>query len=580
MDWLSQKASSFLNRSDLSYEEALELFKTTYINKEATIRIVFDPPSSCDLDNALVEGLNVTITNRIHRFVRLSKVLKWQFYELDRCIRTIGNGSAQIDENLLIEISWISDIKKRVRTSLKEMFSWWSPIDGQDYLPVQGKKELSLFKDIFLNQVNQDAGNREVFVEILEGANNNPPSLKESEDLLMASFGITADELSILAKNTSGELTLESLSQIYRRVSLSKAIKLSIIEFDLLIQLIPIDPFSNPENTYHFLDVIDKIRESGFKPLELIYTLRHGDGPSDSMALPDTQLKVFFGSLQQELLAIEESFPQVPVNSQVPELTISENELETLLNERLAIILEQEIGEEQLRIVKGNSTLSLPDQRSLFINSVGKYLPNSSILFDTLQLLNPLSQLTDRLLLVLQPLTNYLREDLKKNMVIQQFSSILGLSEELVTTLLNQVLTDANDLQKQAIHTFLEESFSSYDTTLEILDKSSPIYLTWTRIHKAGILLQHLNITPKELAWLNNHINDLELLNWNALPVNSAPLALNPFLSWERVYNLLQLRSISKAPEFDWYDLLNKALEFQPGAGLSAIEASEEFLTF
>ena len=577
---LTDHAALFLKHSGLTYQGALELFEIDYITQGSPLRFEFEPPSSCDLEDASITGLGddpAEMLHRFQRFVRLSKVLGWHPYDLDRTITTLG--AADLNNDLLVDLASIVDLLDRVRRPHQEILSWWGNIDTKDYLPNEGRQSDSLFQQLFFNEAVLSAEESAPFQ--LNAAGNEldiPLDINSSDDVLLAAFNLSAEDLERLKGQINGDLTLGNLTRIFRLASLGRALRLSIEELLMLLEMIPIDPFASPTNTRHFFAIFDKIKGVRFQPMALAYVLRHGQGPFSSLAIPDTELSVFFSSLQKALATVDEAFPLVPENAADPNLTESDTELTSRLNEQLSMLFPSETILPLTEIVIGNSPLSLTEQQQQLSDLFAVFIQDSSTLFNDLQALDPINGLTERILLVLRPLTNFLRDDQKRNLITRQMADLLGLEVEVTSALLQDVLHQITHSDRIAIDLFLTDTFMQFSSKGPDLDHQHEVYQLWTRIHKAGILLERFRITVGELKWLFDNGPALGVLDWNSLPVAVSPAFLNLFSGWERIHDLLQLRPIVKLPDYSWYRLLDHPNQFQSGGSISTADAQTVFL--
>jgi hypothetical protein len=98
------------------------------------------------------------------------------------------------------------------------------------------------------------------------------------------------------------------VSKLFRVVSLSRALKLSIPEFLSLRALVDVDPFDSDkiQNAVRFVDAVVKIRASGFSIGDLDYLLRHRFPPSSSIAPREETVALLLSQLRSELQKIQE----------------------------------------------------------------------------------------------------------------------------------------------------------------------------------------------------------------------------------------------------------------------------------
>jgi hypothetical protein len=86
LTWLEALAwiEVLLNRSQLQYEELVELLTTAFVNPSGAVRIASADPAdlaTCDLYKLQLTGANGAFFDRLHRFVRLRRRLRWSAQE-------------------------------------------------------------------------------------------------------------------------------------------------------------------------------------------------------------------------------------------------------------------------------------------------------------------------------------------------------------------------------------------------------------------------------------------------------------------------------------------------------------------
>src|SRR6266566_4768867 len=89
IDVLAQ-ARVLLSRANLTYQELTHLLNTFFMNHDGTVTIVCDPPDSCDIATMTTSGLTQDKLDRMHRFVRLWRRLRWNIYDLDLAACRVG----------------------------------------------------------------------------------------------------------------------------------------------------------------------------------------------------------------------------------------------------------------------------------------------------------------------------------------------------------------------------------------------------------------------------------------------------------------------------------------------------------
>lgn len=332
----------FLQRARLSYKELVELLGTKFINPNQVLDIDTDPSvtedekDTCDPSKLIIAPLDQMALGRMHRFLRLWRKLAWTMRELDKAITglqpTDANNNVNLTEDFLKQLSHI----QRLRTELKKvplinMLSWWASIDTANH--DDGTK--SLYEQLFLNKAVMNPLDP-IFNLNPAGDELADPTKNMGDHIpaLLAALGISEADLSLLIERefTDSEgvvhdrLDLTNLSHLYRIVSLSKVLKLSIRDFLTLKELmIGISPYDNNQNTFQFVNPFDstlntlmfvekvrKIRKSGFKIAELDYLLRHHFVASAGIAPTEESIALILDEIRSGLQKIHEETAVVP----------------------------------------------------------------------------------------------------------------------------------------------------------------------------------------------------------------------------------------------------------------------------
>lgn len=170
-------------RSELSYEELLETLDSAFVNFNSD-EIVF-ANDNCDLSNATLSW-NGDNYDRLHRFHRLKRILKWSLPDLDALLTAEAFGYAPADNNVIITnslypiISGINQLVERFRLAPKEIISWYEPLSNQIY-----GEDNSAFDEVFLNSaVNPDSAT----IASITDADANPLVLLDSGVLDSSSY--------------------------------------------------------------------------------------------------------------------------------------------------------------------------------------------------------------------------------------------------------------------------------------------------------------------------------------------------------------------------------------------------------
>ena len=254
--------------------------------------------------------------------------------------------SVGVDIDMLIKLSHIQRLHRNLNVPIPVILSWYAHLDTAEYHDGNGKKQPSLFKQLFLNPsvIKRDPGEEDPF-ELNHSRSGLKIAGKSLLDInikscLLAALSISESDLSLLINGKSSgdddfgptvlaavlesdKLTLENLSILYRHTSFARALKLSIQDILVIKTLSDIIPFAPggfgltptaTADTIKFVEIIKKIRPSGFTALELDYLLRHQATSHSGVAPSEESTGVFLRDLWNGLRTItaENSLPPDP----------------------------------------------------------------------------------------------------------------------------------------------------------------------------------------------------------------------------------------------------------------------------
>ena len=302
-----RQAPAFLQASGLSYDELRELVETAFVARFAANPS--SPPSIApvqdtdgrELADLFIDGLVtgaeaiVAAWRQILRFIRLRNRLGCSITDLDKLLAA---WTASINSDTLVELAEAERLRARLGARPVETAAWWGPVDAHE-MPSVARK--SLYEEVFLNKAVRNPVD-----QALAHALDDPPPvqfLSDHRDAILAAIRISASDYELLTGAGSPDqtlqlapalsstaLSLENLSRLYRVASFARATRLSIRELRILQALSGLTPLlgddpastgrERPTETARFLEVIDRVRGSGFKAAELHYLLRHVSQPT------------------------------------------------------------------------------------------------------------------------------------------------------------------------------------------------------------------------------------------------------------------------------------------------------------
>ena len=322
----------FLQKTDLEYNELLALLDLKFINPAGDIGIHHLDPS-CDTDKKVIQGLDVTKLDRIHRFLRLwRKLTTWKMWELDLVVRHLRIGNGTLDETFLINLFDFSEVRNKLggKTTVEQVCALFGNLNTETRFTKQHeKREEALYQNLFLNK--QLVNPLDPAFQLDPGTNDLPTgnTITAHHPVVLAALGIREADLVLLktlTKASNGlpyitdDLTLGNLSFLWRHAWLSKLLKLKIEEWTILLKLVHQDIpfFASPKDALTLLETAYFVKAAGFSPDELNWIL--AADRTAKAATKEVDAARFLSDLRKKLQAIKAEYDQ-PLPSDVEGLT-------------------------------------------------------------------------------------------------------------------------------------------------------------------------------------------------------------------------------------------------------------------
>jgi hypothetical protein len=320
--WLATVANvkTFLSKSGLEYEELLALLDLPFINPAADIVIQHLDPS-CDTDKKVIQGLNATKLDRIHRFLRLWRKLSgWKLLELDLAIRCLGIGGGNLDEPFLINLYYFGRLKARLgaKTTVEQMCALFDDLNTETHFTKPYEKRADgLYQKLFLNKRLVRPLDPAFEVAAVDVPGPTVEKISGHRPVVLAALGLRETDLEVFAGLTrasnglayiTDDLTLANLSFLWRHSWLAKLLKLKADEWKTVLKLLDQDvaSFADPKVAFELVETTDHLKATGFTPDELNWML--AADRSAKAAVKETDAGRFLMGLRTELQAIRAEY--------------------------------------------------------------------------------------------------------------------------------------------------------------------------------------------------------------------------------------------------------------------------------
>lgn len=534
-----RNVSLLLAESNLEYEELLGLLESDFINPMNKV-IEFIPENSCSISDAMLvfDSPDNIELKRLHRFKRLMDVLEWSMAELDIAISILP--STEIDAQFITDLYYIEKIRKGTRLSVLEALSWFGELSNKSYA-----KTASHYASIFLNPIlfgdNNITPSGDTIKDRFENIDTVPVELlangtihPENGPIVLSATNLnTQDLLLIIEKElVSGTVNRAQLSHIYRIASFVKAKKLSVEEYIILREIIPLNPLeaNSPEDVLSYSEKLVCLSQAKLSVAELNYLFRHVETPALT-SLSDTKLAAYLTNLRTLL---QSKLLDAGIGN-----TVSK---EGLLNAFL-MFFDEPVAVKSLEVVEDlpNSIIDAND----FIDA------NWTGLFEDLQAVKDvliggaaLPTIDERYNEIFRLLYPQVATSLVFNdEVTQSMADFFGSTIDVIRELSTNQLTNPADINKSALTLFTQFGFVFSSDDITRIAPFDNHFVTLITIGKINIVSNKLQIGSDDLDFvLNNNATtgwfDLRSFPTN-FPIDPVPLEeIDALLKLSKAYDL------------------------------------------
>lgn len=545
--------SAVLDTSRQSFDELQIILATEFVGDGLSLSLGLFP-NECDLDLASIAGLTDAHLERWHRFVRLQRALDWTAYQLDAALRALAPTPTSLDTEFLKRLGAAQVVGARLGLEGLDLFGLWADIDIAT--PPEDSDAPSHYASLFLRRSLVDDPATSVFAlgETGELASTAEPIDHDSRrTVAMAALGASNVELSELVAWLTQDppgmaaaattTTIAILSAARRRISLARALGVSLSTLRRLVAMTGIDPFHDSasvvdmvglQNTIDFLDRAQVVLESEFSVEALDYILFHAE-PSTAGIKPDPVASLaLLTTLDEQLAGIDERYAVV------------DDPTGTRLRDGLAEYLppsdpanlpaDAKRLDDLMAVIIGTSSKLDVDQEALIATEMGGFLTDVSVTQAELVGDNEETDRNARIGHVLAQLLPWLEARARRALTIQTLSAGLGLAIEIGEQLLVEHMEGAGSTP--LIQTF--ETGGNVDANGDLVAASEAAFV---RLYKAGALVLGHGFDAADLTYLYGLDAPASAL-W--LDVNdlaaSSPTDLS-FEAWSRLASVARARA-------------------------------------
>ncbi len=577
---MAGRVDVLLQQTGLTYRELLELLDCYTLNPKVSptarkMAILKNDPAvgddTCDLSKLKVDGMDNTAIALLYRYVRLARILKWTYYDLDKAMMALN--ASNIDSISFAALGQIAYIQRTLNISVEDTATFWLDIQQfpyRDYSSSEPKDIPDQYTRIFRNPLLADLDATDYPFQPVPSA--TPIAIGIIENYLSGILQIPGSDLKLLLNNLFPAATaiipnLGNLSIIYRAAVMLKGLQITVKDFifyklwivesayfgspALGWPVLPAEAFDNPYDTIRFIAFAKEHRNTGVGTAQVDYLLR--DKPLDATtdAAQNKAFSALLTSMRSALVKMFYAEYNDPTND-----TGS-----ALLQKILGQIMNGDQAAQLINIIQRvvpplQSPLYNEADRSFIRDEMSFFLPGGA----DRQLADNtapgyMSNITARRSFVYTCLQNYIIESQLKPYIDSSLATEFGLSPDAVRLLMANIVTV--DIGGGSYR-------PGYDVLLSpLFVKSSEVLDRWTTINfkaqfhvllmmdKNALLagLFGLDVVDMKYMWQNEILTNNVYPIWplrntaNVLPVPGTFGIMNiPYQSFLILLNWMQVR--------------------------------------
>ncbi|MEO5891149.1 MAG: neuraminidase-like domain-containing protein [Ferruginibacter sp.] len=264
---------------------------------------LYQRDSNCDIGTTVLRSIGNLYTTgpdnlsvfygRFHRFVRLWRKLGWSIRELDQLVAL--SEPHDIQEDTIKNLALVAQIQKLSGIPLSRLPVLWGNLDASD--------RNSTYHKLFLTRSIRPIN--DAFAVLADGSVPKANKLvRDYIPAILAAIGIAENDFTMVKEDLGWSdtqvMNLKSLSDLYKYVLLSKALKVSVYDFLTIKNLTLVNPFDRAhiDSTLLFINIVSQIKLSGFKVEALnylfgseLYNNQYGITPQEAEISAKTILK-------------------------------------------------------------------------------------------------------------------------------------------------------------------------------------------------------------------------------------------------------------------------------------------------
>ena len=525
---------NFMDRSQLSYNEVLELLLVQFVNPAgASQSDIVRPVDSCSTDVQQVNNLTFVRLDLMHRFLRLWRRTGWKMWELDLILRNPVVGKNKIDGETLANLKAFRQVQTRLALPTEIMLAFYGTLNTEPRVRPENPDVAvpSLYEGLFQNPTiirpldlhfTLPLDNTLVLGTNAAAADYTPVPT------ILSALSIPQTDFDLIVGKTDGQLSLASLSTLLHHAYLAKGMRVSMGDLLLLMGINSLDPFASPQQTADFLKSYDTIKSSGLSIGELDYILN--DKPDSPIGWRDETYAQVLDNLINTLQLSREG---------IDKLQLTPTERQQILDfdtNALAALPDDQVvpGLTPLVTILSDHQTTLDDAK--FAQEERSYIVSfqDAAPLDATRKTN-LIQNIEALQQALLDLLN------QAGIQVQALvAGTFALPENQVSILLDFVFPPSAPKTLQEI--LGDEVILAEGADLSVQQNALML------IHKIAMLIQKMGLDEKNLQWFADHSTEVTTVDFAALPT-AALARVNQYTEWLNLHKFLAFANAYPEPE-------------------------------
>jgi hypothetical protein len=299
---LLSTVSILLQQARLTFLELQWFLQSQFINPGLTATITVAPEAvaggDCDPTRLALSGSSPQLLDRLHRFVRWQRRLKWSMPELDIALRVLPALPGYTANALADQLAAVEELHAKLGIPVETLLTAFYGFDRVSYQEQKGSSIYTvdpLYERLFQNSRTALAGNGAGSTRVPDPALaydvlNNPASpltVGDYAKVVAACVGLHAHDVLPLLNadyslaavpvvvDQSTRLSVEHLRILLRDAVLARALHVSPARLATMIDLQSQRPYDSPRALLQFCEDVALIMTSEFDTDQLRYILTH-----------------------------------------------------------------------------------------------------------------------------------------------------------------------------------------------------------------------------------------------------------------------------------------------------------------